>query len=284
MASNDRIAKNQLPNRIAALLLVFAIALGGTGIGLGAYAVSSNGQGSLGPQGPQGPDGQEGLQGPAGVVGPVVSITQPGYNTVVFGRVSVRILLWNSTACTLELLVNGSLKATEAPWTWDTTDPQYGNGWWNVSVRATNTTGAVSQDHVIVFVDNCPSLWFVSAASTETLTVTSWVNMPGMALNFTIARKMNVELEFHTIWYASSSGPVCFRFTQNGTGYGGYDVVDYGVGNYWTATTVYRLVPNVNPGTYEIRVQALEGSSPGITSINLHSLLTRYLTIRAFDV
>ncbi len=284
MTLPGRTAKNQITTRFTALLLVVAIALGGTGMILGAYAISSSGQGLQGLQGPEGLEGEQGPQGPPGMVGPVVGITQPGNNTVIHGCVSVRIMLWNSTPCTIEVLVNGSLNSTETPWTWDTTDPQFGNGWWNLTVRATNLTGAVSQDHVIVFIDNYPSLWHVSDASTLTLNVTSWIDVPGMTMSFTIARRMNVELEFHVTWAPTSSGPACFRFAQNGTAYGLYDIVDYGVGGQWTTSIAYRLVPNMNPGTYEIKAQALEGSHPGIDSITLHSSLIRYLAIRAYEV
>jgi hypothetical protein len=143
-------------------LLVAALVLGGSGLGLGAYSLVSGGQGAQGPkgeqgvQGTQGDQGTTGLQGPAGMVGPVVSITQPGNNTVISGIVSVRIMLWNSTRCTFEVLVNGSLNATELPWQWNTNAPQFGNGWWNLTVRAINASLYAAQDQLLVFIDTTP--------------------------------------------------------------------------------------------------------------------------------
>jgi len=147
------------------VLLVVALVLGGGGLGLGAYSLISGGQGTEGPAGPQGEEGDQGVlgddgdqgeQGPAGMVGPVVGITQPGNNTVISGVVSVRVMLWSSSPCSFKVLVNGWENVTALPWQWNTSAPQFGDGWWNLTVQAINSSGFVAQDQVRVQVLNHP--------------------------------------------------------------------------------------------------------------------------------
>ncbi len=146
-------------------LLVMALVMGGGGLGLGAYAISTGGQDTQGPAGPQGPQGLQGFQGdqgvpgeqgPAGMVGFVVGIIDPNNGSTVSGIVSVRAMLWNSTPCTFKVLVNGHENATEVPWQWNTSAPQFGDGWWNLTVQAINSSGYVAQDQVLVQVLNHP--------------------------------------------------------------------------------------------------------------------------------
>ncbi len=199
------------------VFFIAALILGGAGLGLGTYSIMIGAppdlQGPQGPEGPQGPtgpqgpngtqgpqgpqgdqgapgdQGTEGPQGPPGMVGPVVGITQPANNTVITGIVSVRIMLWNSTPCTFEVLVNGSLNATEVPWQWDTSAPQFGDGWWNLTVKAINTTGYAAQDQVMMFVDTTPytdQIIQTKVATNSTYTDFSNVPSPMTVMTVTI--------------------------------------------------------------------------------------------------
>ncbi len=135
--------------QVTALLLA-ALIMGGGGLGLGAYVLISGGSGSQAPAGPQGE------QGSAGMVGPVVSITQPGNNTVISGVVSVRAIVWSSTPYIVKVLVNGWENSTSLPWQWNTSSPEYGDGGWNLTVQVMNSSGYVAQDQVLVQVLNHP--------------------------------------------------------------------------------------------------------------------------------
>ncbi len=257
MTSNDRAAAAVLTKSHVIAIIVLALALGGGGLGLGIYAIASCGQGT------QGPAGDQGAQGLAGIVGPVISITQPGDKMVISGNVSVRIMLWNSTPCTLEVLINGSSNATELPWIWNTNTTQFGNGWWNLTVRAINTSGYVGQDQVLVFVDNSASHWSAVNETTDTITSASgvWNNLTGMCLNITIARPQYVQLTFtspayHTAGYLE----VLTQFTLNGTkiGTGGWMRNP----DSWDMHTLQHM-QLLEPGSYELRIQAAGINGPG---------------------
>jgi len=159
----------------SSLFGIIALIIGASGLGLGAFSVV-NFQIVEGPQGPPGQDGQNGIDGIDGMdgingtdgtegingtdgqdmVGLRVGILDPDHNEIVSGLVSIRILLWNSSQCALEVLINGSVRATEAPWVWNTT--AVADGWYNVSVIVTDTESNTSQDEVLVQVINHPPI------------------------------------------------------------------------------------------------------------------------------
>ncbi len=248
-------------------LLVVALIMGGGGIGLGAYSLVNGGLGTQGPAGPQGPEGDQGNQGlpgeqgnqgpqgPAGMVGPVVGILDPDNGSVVSGIVSVRIMLWNSTPCTYEVLINGSLNTTEIPWMWDTNATQFGNGWWNLTVRAINGSGYAGQDSVLVFIDNSPTFWKVMSTAFEQTILSGWANITDIAINFTIARQQNLEFQFDCAWHGSGiPAGIYLRFIRNGTQMG-EQIKTYG-SNEWQHTTIFHREEGLSAGSYELKVQA----------------------------
>ena len=153
----------------SSLFGIIALIIGASGLGLGAFSVV-NFQTVEGPQGIPGNDGQDGIDGEDGtdgingtdgydgqdIVGLLVGILDPDHNEIVSGLVSIRVILWNSSQCDIEVFINGTLNATKVPWVWNTTTVI--DGWYNVSVRAVDTESNVSQDEVMVHVINHPPL------------------------------------------------------------------------------------------------------------------------------
>ena len=170
---------------------IIALVIGASGLGLGAFSIV-NFQTIEGPQGPPGQDGEDGIDGTNGtdgingtdgtdgvngtdgqdLVGLQVGILDPDQNEIVSGLVSVRILLWNSSQCTLEVLINGSVQVTYAPWVWNTTEVM--DGWYNVSVRVTDAESNTSQDEVLVHVINHPPLHTIEFYFFENVVSPSW--------------------------------------------------------------------------------------------------------------
>ena len=134
---------------------IIAIIIGASGLGLGAFSVV-NFQLIEGPQGLPGEGGQDGQDGTDGqdIVGLQVGILDPDHYEVISGIVLIRVLLWNSSKCSINVFINGTLNATTVPWEWDTTIDS--DGWYNVSVRAMDTESNVAQDEVMVYVLNNP--------------------------------------------------------------------------------------------------------------------------------
>ncbi len=258
-------------------LLVVALVLGAGGFGLGAYSLISGGQG---PQGDQGNQGPTGIQGPAGMPGPVVGITQPGNNTIIYGIVTVRIMLWNSTPCTFKVLVNRSINATALPWVWNTNASQFGNGWWNLTVQAINGSGYVAQDQVLVFIDNCASHWSASDAADDSFSSADgvWNNITGVNINITIARPKQVQFTFTALTSYNGYNYLYIRFIQNGTQIG-FTGIRTGDPNIWDFITLQH-VQLFDPGSYEIKIQ---GSGVGGTPGAIHFTQYKVLTINAFD-
>lgn len=130
----------------SSLFGILALIIGASGLGLGTYSVVSF-QVVEGPQGPPGDDGQD-------IVGLQVGILDPDHLEIVSGVVEVRILLWNSSECSINVFINGSINATSVPWAWNTS--KVSDGWWNVSVRVMDTESNVARDEVMVYVLNNP--------------------------------------------------------------------------------------------------------------------------------
>ncbi|MFX1500799.1 MAG: hypothetical protein ACFFDH_07530, partial [Promethearchaeota archaeon] len=95
-----------------------------------------------------GTDGQD-------IVGLQVGILDPDQYEIVSGLVEVRILLWNSSICSVNIFINGSLNTNSIPWVWNTT--LIIDGWYNVSVKAIDTESNIAQDEIMVYVLNNPS-------------------------------------------------------------------------------------------------------------------------------
>ncbi|MFX1281352.1 MAG: hypothetical protein ACFFA3_18535, partial [Promethearchaeota archaeon] len=81
-----------------------------------------------------------------------VGILDPDQYEIVSGLIEVRIVLWNSSRCSINVFMNGSLNATSVPWVWDTTKAS--DGWWNISVRVIDTKSNFAQDEIMVYVLN----------------------------------------------------------------------------------------------------------------------------------
>lgn len=124
---------------------IVVLVIGASGLGLGTYSVVNFQK----VEGPPGQDGQD-------IIGLQVGILDPDQYEIVSGLVEVRILLWNSSRCSINVFVNGSLNATSVPWVWDTTKAS--DGWYNISVRATDAESNVAQDKIMVYVLNNPNI------------------------------------------------------------------------------------------------------------------------------
>ncbi|MFX1327983.1 MAG: hypothetical protein ACFE91_07550 [Promethearchaeota archaeon] len=130
----------------SSLFGIIAIIIGASGLGLGAFTVV-NFQILEGPQGLPGQDGQD-------IVGLQVGILDPDHYEIVSGLLVVRILIWNSSKCSIKVFINGSLNTNTIPWEWDTTIVS--DGWYNISVRIMDTESNIAKDEVMVYVLNNP--------------------------------------------------------------------------------------------------------------------------------
>ncbi|MFX1574270.1 MAG: hypothetical protein ACFFB0_16125 [Promethearchaeota archaeon] len=139
----------------SSLFGIIALIIGASGLGVGVFSVV-NFQVIEGPPGEDGIDGTGGQDGQDGqdIVGLQVGILDPDHYEIVSGLVKVRILLWNSSTCSVNVFINGTLNATSVPWVWNTT--LVSDGWYNVSVKAIDTESNIAQDEIMVYVLNNP--------------------------------------------------------------------------------------------------------------------------------
>lgn len=166
----------------SSLFGIVALIIGASGLGLGVFSVVNfqTVEGSQGIPGNDGQDGVDGEDGTAGIngtdgqdmVGLQVGILDPDHNEIVSGLVSIRVLLWNSSQCAISVFINGSLRATQVPWVWNTT--AYVDGWYNISVKVIDTESNIAQDEVIVHVLNNPPLHTIEYYFFDNVVAPSW--------------------------------------------------------------------------------------------------------------
>jgi len=151
-------------NKMSAMAMI-AVILGAAGLGVGAYSVISvqtgaiegedgddGDTGATGLIGPEGDEGDDGQDAPGGIV---IGIMDPDDGEIISGNVTIRAMVAGSENYDVKVYINGSLNATIVPFVWNSS--KVSDGWWNVTVIATDVaTNDVSQDEVIIYVDNSP--------------------------------------------------------------------------------------------------------------------------------
>jgi len=134
------------------LLIVVALLIGLSGVGLGAYStfLQTPIAGAPGEDGEDGLDGVDGKDAPGGIV---VGILDPDSHDMVSGVIEIRALIAGSTQYSISVLINASEIGTQVPLEWDTTS--VADGWWNITIEVIDIpSGNHTQDEVIVYVMN----------------------------------------------------------------------------------------------------------------------------------
>jgi parallel beta-helix repeat protein len=137
------------------VLVVLALLIGVSGVGLGAYSTFFQ----TPVTGPPGEDGEDGLDGVDGVDGKdapggiVVGILDPDSHDIVSGVIEIRALIAGSNNFSVSVFSNSSEIGTQIPFSWDTTS--VADGWWNITVEVIDIpSGNQTQDEVIIYVMN----------------------------------------------------------------------------------------------------------------------------------
>ena len=142
-------------NGKSTILVVLALLIGISGVGLGAYSAFFQ-QPIQGPPGQDGEDGLDGLDGEDGADAPgdiVVGILDPDFNDRVDGIVEIRALIAGSDQYSVSIRLNGTELGTQLPFEWDTSS--VADGWWNITVKVIDIPSAnETQDQVLVYVLN----------------------------------------------------------------------------------------------------------------------------------
>ena len=163
------------------LLIILALLVGISGVGLGTYSAffqapiagppgQDGSDGADGIDGVDGVDGIDGINGTDGIDGTdgingtdgadapggiVVGILDPDNNDVIMGMVEIRALIAGSNQYSVSVLRNGTEIATEVPFEWNTT--LIADGWWNLTVKVFDIpSGNETQDQAMVYVLNNP--------------------------------------------------------------------------------------------------------------------------------
>ncbi|MFX1500821.1 MAG: hypothetical protein ACFFDH_07640 [Promethearchaeota archaeon] len=159
----------------SSLFGIIAIIIGASGLGFGIFSVV-NFQVVEGPQGPPGEDGIEGIDGVDGINGTdgvdgingtdgkdgvdgkdapggiVVGLLEPDQGESISGNMTIRALVAGSDNYTVSVLVNGTKIGNSVPLVWNTSTVE--DGWYNITVRATDVNGNNGSDEAIVYIIN----------------------------------------------------------------------------------------------------------------------------------
>ena len=143
------------------ILAIIAIIIGLAGFGIGITSLIIGG-----PQGEPGIDGQDGLDGldaPGNITVGILGLNE-GEN--VSGVVTIRAIVMGSDNYTLRVIKNNWTTSYNVPFSWDTT--KEANGWWNITVKATDLdSGEDNQDAIMVYVKNPAETYTYYCSSRE---------------------------------------------------------------------------------------------------------------------
>lgn len=146
----------------SSLFGIIAIIIGTSGLGLGVFSVVNfqtveGIPGDDGQDGIDGDDGQDGIDGDDAPGGIIVGILDPDEGETISGNVTIRAMIAGSEAYTVSILRNGTEIGTTLPMKWNTI--LVPDGWWNITVIVMDVlTQDQSSDHVLVYVDNNPTM------------------------------------------------------------------------------------------------------------------------------
>ena len=131
----------------SSLFGIIAIIIGASGLGLGVFSIVNS----------QTVEGSQGIPGEDAPGGIIVGIIDPDEGETISGNVTIRAMIAGSEDYTISILRNGTEFGTTLPMTWDTTLVM--DGWWNITVIVMDVlTQDQSSDHVLVYVDNSPTM------------------------------------------------------------------------------------------------------------------------------
>ena len=97
-----------------------------------------------------------------------VGILDPDYGDTISGEIMIRAMILHSHPSwgyTISVLINGTEISSSVPFEWDSTTED--DGWWNITVRVTDTHGNVGSDEVLIYVENNPliDIYYCSSQS-----------------------------------------------------------------------------------------------------------------------
>lgn len=137
----------------SSLFGIIAIIIGASGLGLGVFSVVN----FQTVEGIPGDDGQDGIDGDDAPGGIIVGILDPDEGETISGNVTIRAMIAGSEAYTVSILRNDTEIGTTLPMKWNTILAP--DGWWNITVIVMDVpTQGQSSDHVLVYVDNNPTM------------------------------------------------------------------------------------------------------------------------------
>jgi len=85
----------------------------------------------------------------------MVGILDPDYGDTISGEIMIRAMILHSHpnwGYSISVLINGTEISSSVPFEWDSTTVD--DGWWNITVRVTDTHGNVGSDEVLIFTLN----------------------------------------------------------------------------------------------------------------------------------
>lgn len=194
----------------SSLFGIIALIIGVSGLGLGVFSVISSQllEGSMGPPGEDGIDGidgTDGMQGPPGPIDTLVGILNPDNGEQIWGNITINALIYTSYEYNLSILLNGSSIGKALPLLWNSST--VAQGWWNITVKVTNTVNNVGQDSVLVLVYNRTHSGVKRSYYVETHRDT-WFDppqrevytpIPGLVIWFEVQQGESVYLRFYCL-------------------------------------------------------------------------------------
>ncbi len=159
------------------------------------------------------------LENPGDFTAPLVGILDPDDGEAYWGNISVRAMIWEESDYSVEILINGSVNSTILPFTWDTGLPQFGDGWWNLSVRVTDENNNIGQDEIVIKIQS-PSeeetgitgYWKNTIISPHSASNT-FNEIEGFRTTFDVQESETIEISLSASFKDPNGGKMNLRFS-----------------------------------------------------------------------
>ncbi|MFX0133070.1 MAG: Ig-like domain-containing protein [Candidatus Hodarchaeota archaeon] len=136
---------------------------------------------------------------------PVVGIIDPDYGLLYSGNVTIRAMIWTASAYSISVIRNGSEIGTALPYEWDTTS--FADGWYNITVVATDAYSQVRWDTVWILVNNTPQPGeIIQTVILETFDNYTYVSGATFDLNSTV-HTLNITVQEGADLYVEFQAP-----------------------------------------------------------------------------